>query len=251
MLDDQKKVFDDITESLINKGYDRETVNGIISEIKLSFISDKALEIQQKIRLKAKILEDTFISIYNSLINEKILKFKICTLTKILIKNTEDKINIFINAVKSSKSNKISFIWESNNIHNFNEIKKEFLLSNPTNIHTVKKDKKCLTLMQIEVFENKEKSKSIFKKKNIQKCGFRIKINKSFIENIDFASKLDLDHSFEDSEEFLDYITDMHTNPNYKIIIILLNQFPKLISNYLDNKNSMIENLSFKDSNNT
>ncbi len=35
MVDDQKKVFDDITESLISKGYNSETVNSIISELKM------------------------------------------------------------------------------------------------------------------------------------------------------------------------------------------------------------------------
>ena len=101
--------------------------------------------------------------------------------------------------------------------------------------------------MQIDVFENKEKTKKLFKTKIKQKCEFKIKINKSFIENSEFASKLELDYIFNDSEEFLDYITDMYTNPNYKIIILLLNQFPSLISNYLDKKKNMIEKLSFKD----
>jgi hypothetical protein len=246
-MEERKEIFDSILESLYKSGINRDIASSIIDQIKLILLKEESDDIQDEIRKKALTLENTLLWLYESLICEEILDLHISTDKHIDIGGVTDNIDIFMKSRKNRESSEISLLWETHNSHTCKSKLSGFSLGNLKNLEKINtKLQAKIPLLSVKILEFKKNTeKSLKDSEKDRKKEIILQINKNWLEHKNPASLAEIDHRFQTTTEFIDYISDMYDFKGYSYIIQLLNDLPADVQKYLKSKRRTLDKMNF------
>lgn len=240
-------------ESLIEGGFDREVASIVRDQLRVKELESYAAEIRDLLDAKSALVDAKAAELFAVLEDASGLSHTLPTSIAIEHRGVADTIDLSVAVTRSERGTSVSFVWKTHNIHLIETIPEGFSLGS-LNVGKRREQQveTQIPMLAMSIRPAHSERRTLFssgtaasdeRPDNRPRLDVTFRLNRSWIEQKSTSSDAQLDSSFPDSREFLDFLSDHAHHRVYAMLTSLIAGLSEVLSSYLEEKRRFIHSL--------
>lgn len=238
-------------ESLIEGGFDQEVASIVRDQLRVKELESYATEIRELLDAKSALVNAKAAELFAVLEDASGLSHTLPTSISIQHRGVSDTIDLSVAVTRSERGTSVSFVWKTHNIHLIETIPEGFSLGS-LNVGKRREQQveTQIPVLAMSIRPARSERRTLFSSGNdpsgrdgARQLDVTFRLNRSWIEQKSSSSDAQLDSTFPDSRDFLDFLSDHSHHEIYAMLTRLIAGLSEVLSSYLEEKRRFITGL--------